>query len=370
MCAMPFVFPWSHPLYALSAFLLGACVGSFLNVVIYRLPRGLSVNEPKRSFCPKCKKDIPMWRNIPLVTWLAQRGKCAECGAGIAFRYFVVELLTALLWVGCWYWFEHPGEAFFYMVIGTVLIAVTAVDAELMVIPRQLTIFGTLVGLAAAGLMPWMLGEEIWYMGVVKAAFGFALGWVGLWAMVLLGKAMFGKVEFKFDREVVWELREPKTDEEELCFVVNGESLGWSDIFFRKTDRIIMEDVGVLRVNGVERSVKEMEIHDDYVLVDGEKLAIEDLESLDGTLKRAVVPREAMGMGDVDLLGMLGACLGPASLLVVILGACGFSFVWAAICRLGLGKHMPFGPSLVVGAVVWVIWGDQLWAWYLLRLGV
>ena len=62
-------------------FLLGSGIGSFLNVVIYRLPLGLSVNNPRRSFCPICKKQIPWYRNLPLITWLAQRGRCAECSA-------------------------------------------------------------------------------------------------------------------------------------------------------------------------------------------------------------------------------------------------------------------------------------------------
>src|SRR4051794_32827381 len=78
-------------------FLLGAGIGPFLNVVIYRVPLGISVNNPRRSFCPSCKKQIPWYRNIPLLSWLALRGKCAECGSKIAFRYFFVELLTAVL---------------------------------------------------------------------------------------------------------------------------------------------------------------------------------------------------------------------------------------------------------------------------------
>src|SRR5207237_10096940 len=84
------------------AFVFGAAVGSFLNVVIYRLPLDLSVNEPERSFCPSCKQQIPWRHNLPLLSWIALRGRCANCGAPISFRYFAVELMTSPLFLTIW----------------------------------------------------------------------------------------------------------------------------------------------------------------------------------------------------------------------------------------------------------------------------
>src|SRR5215218_10440654 len=89
-------------LFSTFAFLLGSSIGSFLNVCIYRMPRDLSVNDPKRSFCPRCEYQIPFHHNIPLFSWLILRGKCANCRAPISFRYFGVELLTGLLFLGVW----------------------------------------------------------------------------------------------------------------------------------------------------------------------------------------------------------------------------------------------------------------------------
>src|SRR5678815_2486541 len=97
-----------HFLFAAFAFCLGAVVGSFLNVCIYRLPLDLSVNQPRRSFCPSCKKQLTWYQNIPLLSWLFLRGKCANCGTRISFRYFAVELLTALLFL--WVWKSFPWD--------------------------------------------------------------------------------------------------------------------------------------------------------------------------------------------------------------------------------------------------------------------
>ena len=93
----------THPIYEFLfgafAIVLGAAVGSFLNVCIYRWPVDLSINKPRRSFCPNCKQPIPWHQNLPLISWLFLRGRCANCGAKIAFRYFAVELVTALLFL-------------------------------------------------------------------------------------------------------------------------------------------------------------------------------------------------------------------------------------------------------------------------------
>lgn len=355
---------WQHPILVVSAFVLGACIGSFLNVAIYRLPRGLSVNKPKRSFCPICSKEIPSYRNIPLFTWLWQRGKCAECECKIPFRYFAVELLTACLFLLMWIAFPlSPGLALFYMLLMALLVVVVFVDAELMVIPLQVTWLGTALGLAAAVLVQHHLRAEGWLDGLIAAAKGFVAGFGGLWSVVLLGKFLFGKKKVEFDRLVDWELREPKSDEEELCFVLDGEDNPWSDLFYRESDHLIIEG-GAFLVDGKKADGKSLTIRGDRIEVQGKTMMIEDLKSLRGKARRVVIPREAMGMGDVYLMGMLGACLGWQSVLFTVFAACLFSIVLAILGRMGFGQRLPFGPSLAFGGICWIFWGWQVWDWY------
>ena len=88
--------------WAVLAGVFGLAIGSFLNVVIYRLPRGLSVASPARSFCPSCKTTLSCADNIPILGWLFLNGKCRYCKEPIASRYAIVELLTGLLFLAAW----------------------------------------------------------------------------------------------------------------------------------------------------------------------------------------------------------------------------------------------------------------------------
>src|SRR5438876_9363086 len=143
-------------LFDVFAFVLGACVGSFVNVCIYRLPLDLSVNHPRRSFCPSCKMQIPWQQNLPLVSWPALRGRCANCGARIAFRYFAVELLTALLFLIIWKAFPWQ-IAIAYWGFVALVIAATFIDFEHFIIPDEITIGGTIDGLIASTAVPRLM---------------------------------------------------------------------------------------------------------------------------------------------------------------------------------------------------------------------
>ena len=137
----------------LYAFIIGLCIGSFINVVVYRFPNDLSIIKP-RSFCPKCKTKLSWRENIPLISWLIQRGRCKNCNTSISIRYPLVELTTAVLFVV--FLNSSPSlynnssnlifNVFFSWLFLTLLICIAFIDIESFWIPQGLINFGFLSG--------------------------------------------------------------------------------------------------------------------------------------------------------------------------------------------------------------------------------
>lgn len=364
---------WEHPFWWFVVLFLGACVGSFLNVVIYRVPLGMSVNEPKRSFCPGCKKDIPWYRNLPLVTWLSQRGRCAECQMRIPARYFLVELLTMLLWAASWWFYGlrgMPGEAFLLMILATLLVSISFIDAEHYIIPVPMAWGGALVAIMGAIWFPKMVAlvgsSRVWSHGWGEALLGFAAGYAVLQLVVWGGKLAFGKQKFTFEEPVAWELREPAEDDEmgQLSFVLDGEDYEWGDMFYRKTDKLII-DGGDFLVDGEKVAGETMTIWGDRAEVDGQTWQIEEIGSLAGQAREVVRPREAMGAGDPPLLAMIGAFLGWPSVIFCLFVSSLYALVAALCLRLGFGKPLPYGPFLALAGLTWAFGGWNAWEWYM-----
>lgn len=368
-----------YPIWLISAFVIGASIGSFLNVVIYRVPRGGSVSNPKRSYCPHCKKEIPWYRNIPVFTWILQRGKCAECSAPIAFRYVFVEILTGLLFVAAWYVFVTAAVAPFVVAAGLVmlicvlLVSISFIDAEHMVIPMMFCWWGMAIGLIGNTIHPHlvMLGREgifPWWRGGTEALLGLAVGWGVLALVVRLGKVFLGEKRMTFDQSEEWHLREPENDQEELSFVLGEEQIGWSELFCRKNDRIEIKGHGIL-LDGKRTRAAEIVIYRDYALLSEKRHSIEELKSLSGKADKIVIPREAMGAGDPPLLGMIGAFIGWQGVFFGLFAACLYALVAAVLGRIGFGRALPFGPFLALGGLTWIFGGWMLWDWYFSTLG-
>ncbi len=252
---------WSALTHPAALALFGAVVGSFLNVVIWRLPRGESLVHPG-SRCPSCKRAVRPWDNVPLVSWLALRGKCRSCGTRIPARYPVVEGLTAALFALVGVLVSDPVTLAAGLVFVAAMVAVTFIDFDHRIIPDVITLPGTVLALLLAFTG---LG-----LGPRDALLGLALGGGGLFAV----------------------------------------AAGY----------------------------------------------------------RAATGRDGLGAGDIKLLGMVGAFLGPAgAFLTIFLGSItGTLFACVYMLRTGAGRtaELPFGTFLAPAAVFALLFGGRLMASY------
>ena len=285
--------------------LFGACIGSFLSVCIYRIPRDESIVRP-RSHCPSCNTMIPWYFNIPVLSWIMLGGKCHFCKARISPRYLILEVFTALLFTVVWFqvlsgmmmtdgelqlWMAHGNDllapasnaplgltplpawallpAYWLVLWG--LILGTFVDLEHYIIPDRVTIGGIIAGLVISALVPELHFTLSWKTSLIRSAIGLAAGFGGLWLIAIIGEFAFKK--------------------------------------------------------------------------------------------------EAMGFGDVKLMGAIGAFFGWKAVIFVLLSASLFgSIVGVGLIALGkrqLQGRIPFGPFLALGTLLWMFWGRALVSAYM-----
>ena len=284
----------------------------------------------------------------------------------------MVELLTALGFLASWKFFP-PQAAVLLWALVALSIAISFIDADHLIIPVSFTWAGSVVGFLAALVWPnfprMAGGCDSWREALIQSGMGWAAGFFGLWLVVELGKLAFGKKAMSFQTPVAWELKEPVGESDPLCFVIDGESIPWWDLFSRKSDRLIVE-TGEILVDGVRHQAGTLVIREAAIqLPDGAKHSIENLRSLSGTTTSVVIPREAMGFGDVHLMGMIGAFFGWSGVVFALFASSIFALLAALIGRIGFGRQLPFGPFLAMGALTWAFGGWRLWAWYLEFLG-
>jgi leader peptidase (prepilin peptidase)/N-methyltransferase len=192
-------------LATLFAALAGLAFGSFLNVCLSRWPEGESVVKP-RSHCRTCNRTLTWWENIPLLSWLALRGRCRTCKSPIGWRYPLVEAAMGLLWGLAFGRFvarllgDVPAGALALyavecagtMILLWLLVALAALDAEHLWLPDWLTIPGAVLGLLAEGLRAWLQNNGITSPSPLEAVLVRALEAIGVAALILLIRALYG----------------------------------------------------------------------------------------------------------------------------------------------------------------------------------
>lgn len=260
----------AHAWLTLTVLMFGACVGSFLNVCIHRIPIEESVVRP-RSRCPVCGHPIRALDNIPFFSYLALRGRCRHCRAPIPFRYPLVEGLTAALFLAVWFRYGWDARTPVYWLACAGLVLGTFVDLDHMILPDRVTLGGIAAGLVLSPLIPSLHGEATAVRGLLASLFGAGFGLALLGGVALAGRLIFRK--------------------------------------------------------------------------------------------------EAMGMGDVKLLGAVGALLGwQAAVFTVIVSAFAGSAVGLVMIARGLRdlqSRIPYGPYLATAVAAWILGADAGWRLYL-----
>ena len=379
--AVPFHF-WS-----LTIFVFGCIVGSFLNVCIYRMPRGESLVSPP-SHCPHCQYSIPWYLNIPLVTWLFLRGRCANCRAPISPRYFWVELLTGLAFLGSWvavgkHW---PGVALVYCLILGGFIVATFIDLEHYIIPDELTIGGMVVGFLCslavpalhrgsdpllamvAGFLSKQQREMLAWQGVpsaavslIESALGIGLGFGLVYLIVRLGKLLFGRqrIDLEPGSKVIFT---------ETALVLPEKEIPFEELFYRKSDSVTFRAKWVELIDRCYWDVP-VRLWPDKLIIGDETLNPEQIHHMEVVTDQMVLPREAMGFGDVKFMGAIGAFLGwQATVFSLMISSMIGAFVGVLLIVLRKqewSSRIPYGPYIALAAVIWMFGGQRLMEWWL-----
>ena len=261
---------------AVFSFWFGACIASFLNVVIWRVPRGESIVSPP-SHCPKCNAAIKWYQNIPILSWLALRGTCANCGEPISPRYILIETLGGVLFLAAFWKYGTCGDLAVAVLNTTVawiwialMIVGSMIDFDRKLLPDFVTVGGMVLGVAVGAVDSCRLqsvAPALWSLGGL--VFGFGLLWL---------IRFFGSKAFK---------------------------------------------------------------------------------------------REAMGMGDVFLMGAVGALFGPVAVLVTLIlssvfgSVVGVGMIALSKTKFGRFVEIPYGPYICLGCLAWMFYGPELVAAYL-----
>ena len=197
------LFPWFFPL---AVTLFGACIGSFLNVCIYRIPKNESIVRPG-SHCG-CGQAIAWYDNIPVFRWFLLRGRARCCRQPFSFRYPAIELLTAALFLACWIQFS-PAKALVGMVLCAIVICAWFIDLDHLIIPDVFTIGGAATGLILSLAVPALHGHSHPLLAVASlqagrsAILGLFIGsalvlWIALFAEAILRKEAMGFGDVKY----------------------------------------------------------------------------------------------------------------------------------------------------------------------------
>jgi leader peptidase (prepilin peptidase)/N-methyltransferase len=340
-------------------FLFGAAIGSFLNVCIYRMPLGKSVVSPP-SACPACGKFIRWSDNIPLLSYLVLRGRCRHCGATFSSRYFLVELLTAVMFLTIWVMFPGWLAPIYWVFTGGLIVA-TFIDFEHFIIPNEITYGGVIVGLFLSALYPPLMGVQSIGQGALQSMIGILVGGLSLFLVVEIGKLFLGKRKVPLPTGTMVVI-------EDQTITFGDEKIPWLDMFYRDSDRI---EFHAATLKFGEQSFENVPviISETKLTAAGQEHEVIAIGKVEATTDLVIIPREAMGLGDVKLLAAIGAFLGwKATLFTIFLSSVLGGVIGLLLIVTGKTdwqSRIPYGPYIVAGALTWLFFGQSVLHWYM-----
>ncbi len=357
--------PWLLPaIYGLFAL----CIGSYLNVVIYRLPRGLKTSEPKHSFCPRCEAPIAWYQNIPVLSWLFLRGRSACCHQPISCRYPLVELGTALLLAGLVAYKQGSDPQFFALALlciwGACCVVIFVMDWMEMIVLPSVTIVASLAALGALLLCPSLMMDvkETSRSGVfLYSGLGMLTGFLLLKFVGFCGQRAFGRRSKSYDKPQQWKLQ-ATADGEDIELTIGKEKFLYSELMIESRDSVELDTarLSATRVEGEpEKKLKKLPLerltlHAQHLNFSGTRYDLERYESLRGSCMGWKLNRSVLGSGDAWIVMAMGALCGWQGAIFCLFAGSIIGLIAALILRLGRGAALPFGPSLVLAALLWV----------------
>jgi len=344
-------------------FIFGCVVGSFLNVCIHRMPRGESIVRPP-SHCPHCGYTIPWYLNIPLVTWLWLGGRCANCKKEISMRYFLVEALTGTVFALCCLCFQRESYAvaLVYCILLAGLIAATFIDFEHFIIPDEITIGGMVAGLLLAFFVPAthlsfavfpFLRLQTPGPAMRDSVVGMLVGAGVVYGILRMGKLLFGryKVSLPPGTRIFFT---------ETALILPDGEMPYEDLFYRGSDTIRIEAERVELIDRCYAKV-ELRLQPKQLRIGRDTFIPDEVLYLEAVADHVILPREAMGLGDVKFMAAIGAFLGwPAVLFSLALSSVIGSVTGVALIALrrrDWSARMPYGPYIAAAAVIWIFGG-------------
>lgn len=373
------------------AFILGCCIGSFLNVVIYRLPLGGSVASPARSFCPNCKKTIAGYDNIPILSFLLLRAKCRNCGLKISWQYPLVEFLTGLLFFFAVYRLGLSWELPAALVFIAALVALIFTDFNEQILPDAITIPGMVLALLLRCVdynligMDWLglLFEGLTYKRIpetglaaslINAVCGASIGGGSLW---LIGMAYFRirffRIKTTADLEEFVKNRAPFLNPARLrvqgkngtraVFLLGGDLSQLSEEELTAAEytpppggspELLLTTLSGLTVETTEEGLMVVEAPEGLQIEEG------TFEPGDRILSGNI---EGMGLGDVKMMLFVGAFLGGGVTFLVLVTASilgGLVAIPKLITRgwSVMQVAVPFGVMLGIATLLGVFFGE------------